>query len=175
MRTHAILGLAAAAAVGLAALAGAASAQYYEGVDSGFPAPTGDAGVLPPGAKLMRLFDGGCILTEGVAAGHDGFMYFSDITFTKFCADESGLYAQADESSESMLASGQAPELFILGSPAMAGLIDDGDWPDANIDSELSSAWEEVKASFRWRFRGSKFRDAWPNMTTLQTYIELRK
>ena len=95
MRTHAILGLAAAAAVGLAALAGTASAQYYEGVDSGFPAPTGDASVLPPGAKLMRLFDGGCTLTEGVAAGHDGFMYFSDITFTKFCRDDSELYAQA--------------------------------------------------------------------------------
>lgn len=83
------------AALAVAALPFSACAQYYEGVDSGFPAPSGDPSVLPPGAKLMRLFDGGCVLTEGVAAGHDGYMYFSDITFTKFCRDESGLYPQA--------------------------------------------------------------------------------
>src|SRR5262245_51218496 len=39
--------------------------------DPGFPAPTGDPAFVPPGAKLERLFDGGCILTEGVAAGHN--------------------------------------------------------------------------------------------------------
>lgn len=70
-------------------------AQYHQGVDSGFPAPTGDPSVLPAGAKLMRLWDGGCMLTEGVAAGHDGYMYFSDITFTKWCKDPSGKYPQA--------------------------------------------------------------------------------
>ncbi len=79
----------------LASTSTSAFAQYFEGEDAGFPAPTGDSSVLPEGAKLMRLWDGGCILTEGVAAGHDGYMYFSDITFTKFCKDEAGLYSQA--------------------------------------------------------------------------------
>ena len=63
--------------------------------DPGFPAPTGDPACVPAGAKLERLFDGGCMLTEGVAAGHDGMIYFSDITFTKFCKDPSGKYLQA--------------------------------------------------------------------------------
>ncbi len=63
--------------------------------DPGFPAPTGDASIIPGGAKLDQVFDGGCILTEGVAAGHDGMIYFSDITFTKFCKDPSGKYLQA--------------------------------------------------------------------------------
>jgi gluconolactonase len=61
----------------------------------GFPAPIGDPSVLPPGAKLERLFDGPCALTEGVAAGHDGMLYFSDITFTSMCKDPSGRYPQA--------------------------------------------------------------------------------
>ncbi|MDP6012653.1 MAG: SMP-30/gluconolactonase/LRE family protein [Alphaproteobacteria bacterium] len=69
--------------------------MFYEGVDSGFPAPSGDTSVLPVGSKLMRLWDGGCALTEGVAAGHDGYMYFSDITFTKFCKDPTNTYLQA--------------------------------------------------------------------------------
>ena len=72
------------------ALAGTAQA-----VDPGFPAPVGDPSVVPAGAKLDRVFDGGCILTEGVAAGHDGMIYFSDITFTKFCKDTSGKFGQA--------------------------------------------------------------------------------
>ena len=55
--------------------------------DPGFPAPVGDPAFVPAGAKLERIFDGGCMLTEGVAAGHDGMIYFSDITFTKFCKD----------------------------------------------------------------------------------------
>ncbi len=93
MRTNRFVALTAAA---LVALSGSALAQYYEGVDSGFPAAEGDASVLPAGSTLMRLFDGGCILTEGVAAGHDGYMYFSDITFTKFCPDPSGLYQPVD-------------------------------------------------------------------------------
>src|SRR5882724_12386519 len=42
--------------------------------DPGFPAPTGDPTFVPPGAKLERLFDGGCRLTEGVAAGHNGMI-----------------------------------------------------------------------------------------------------
>jgi gluconolactonase len=60
-----------------------------------FPAPTGDPAYVPAGAKLELIFDGGCALTEGVAAGHDGMIYFSDITFTKFCKDPSGKYLQA--------------------------------------------------------------------------------
>lgn len=71
------------------------AADFFEGTDSGFPAPEGNPSVLPPDSKLMRLWDGGCVLTEGVAAGHDGYMYFSDITFTSLCKDESGLYLQA--------------------------------------------------------------------------------
>jgi len=90
-----MMAAATAAVLAAAPLASESWAQYYAGVDSGFPAPTGDASVLPAGSKLMRVFDGGCILTEGVAAGHDGYMYFSDITFTKFCKDPSGLYNQA--------------------------------------------------------------------------------
>ncbi len=72
------------------ALTGPASAD-----DPGFPPPTGDPSVVPAGARLDRIFDGGCMLTEGVAAGHDGMIYFSDITFTAFCKDPSGKYLQA--------------------------------------------------------------------------------
>ncbi|MEM7026536.1 MAG: hypothetical protein AAF637_28765, partial [Pseudomonadota bacterium] len=68
------------------------AADFFEGTDPGFPAPEGDPSVLPDGAKLMKVFDDGCVLTEGVAAGHDGMMYFSDITFTSMCKDESGMY-----------------------------------------------------------------------------------
>src|SRR5262249_22348689 len=38
--------------------------------------------VIPPDAKLEKLFDGGLVLTEGVAVAPDGMLYFSDITFT---------------------------------------------------------------------------------------------
>jgi gluconolactonase len=89
--------VASAAALGFCLqLGGPALAQeFYAGEDAGFPAPEGDASVLPADAKLMRLFDGGCVLTEGVAAGHDDMMYFSDITFTSACKDESGNLLQA--------------------------------------------------------------------------------
>src|SRR5206468_9572454 len=80
-----------AALLGLAL--GVAVAAFAD--DLGFPAPTGDPAFVPAGAKLVRLFDGGCMLTEGVAAGHDGMISFSDITFTKFCKDSSGTYLQA--------------------------------------------------------------------------------
>jgi gluconolactonase len=63
--------------------------------DPGFPAATGEASVLPPGAKLDRVFDGACALTEGVATSPGGMVYFSDITFTNICKDSSGKYAQA--------------------------------------------------------------------------------
>ena len=70
------------------------SASVYA-EDPGFPAPVGDKNLVPAGARLDRIFDGGCMLTEGVAAGHDGMIYFSDITFTKFCKDPSGKFLQA--------------------------------------------------------------------------------
>jgi gluconolactonase len=63
--------------------------------DPGFPAPSGDAALVSSDARLDRIFDGACMLTEGVAAGHDGMIYFSDITFTAFCKDPSGQYLQA--------------------------------------------------------------------------------
>lgn len=81
--------------LGLSLVSSPSLAQFFEGEDAGFPAPEGDASVLPSDSKLMRVFDDGCVLTEGVAAGDDGFMYFSDITFTSLCKDESGTYAQA--------------------------------------------------------------------------------
>jgi len=88
--------LALAGTMGLSLAVTTVEAQMlYEGVDSGFAAPSGDTSVLPEGSKLMRLWDGGCALTEGVAAGHDGYMYFSDITFTKFCKDPTNTYPQA--------------------------------------------------------------------------------
>src|SRR5262249_10891221 len=37
---------------------------------------------VPPDAKVERIFDGGLVLTEGVAVAPDGMVYFSDITFT---------------------------------------------------------------------------------------------
>ncbi len=80
-----------AVAMGLAA--GLVAAAFAD--DPGFPAPVGDSAFVPSGAKLERVFDGGCILTEGVAVGHDGMVYFSDITFTKFCKDPSGKFMQA--------------------------------------------------------------------------------
>jgi gluconolactonase len=45
-------------------------------------APAGAADpIVPPNAKLEKLFDGGLVLTEGVAVALDGTVYFSDITF----------------------------------------------------------------------------------------------
>jgi gluconolactonase len=46
-------------------------------------APAGAADpIVPADAKLEKLFDGGLVLTEGVAVAPDGMVYFSDITFT---------------------------------------------------------------------------------------------
>ena len=91
--SRALSALAVALGLGLCATPG--FAQYFEGEEAGFPAPGGEASVLPADSKLMKVFDGGCVLTEGVAAGPDGFMYFSDITFTSLCKDESGKFPQA--------------------------------------------------------------------------------
>lgn len=38
--------------------------------------------IVPPDAKLEKIFDQGLVLTEGVAVAPDGMVYFSDITFS---------------------------------------------------------------------------------------------
>ncbi|HUG89606.1 MAG TPA: SMP-30/gluconolactonase/LRE family protein [Planctomycetaceae bacterium] len=38
--------------------------------------------IVPAGARPERVFDGGLVLTEGVAVAPDGMVYFSDITFS---------------------------------------------------------------------------------------------
>jgi gluconolactonase len=81
--------------LGALAVMGILAAGPVRAEDPGFPAPQGDSGILSSGARLDRVFDGGCMLTEGVAAGPDGMVYFSDITFTRFCKDPSGKFAQA--------------------------------------------------------------------------------
>ncbi len=45
------------------------------------PAAAADP-IVPPDAKPELIFDGGLVLTEGVAVAPDGMVYFSDITFT---------------------------------------------------------------------------------------------
>jgi len=47
------------------------------------PATAADP-IVPPGAKVETLFEGGLVLTEGVAVAPDGMVFFSDITFTHF-------------------------------------------------------------------------------------------
>jgi gluconolactonase len=69
--------------------------EFFAGEDAGFSTPEGDPSVLPEGSKLMKVWDDGCVLTEGVTAAPDGAMYFSDITFTSLCKDESGKFLQA--------------------------------------------------------------------------------
>src|SRR5262245_46651794 len=44
--------------------------------------------IVPPDAKLEKIFDGGLVLTEGVASAPDGTIYFSDITFTWFSKEK---------------------------------------------------------------------------------------
>jgi gluconolactonase len=46
--------------------------------------------IVPAGAKLELLFDGGVALTEGCASALDGTIYFSDITFSHVSKDKRG-------------------------------------------------------------------------------------
>jgi len=46
--------------------------------------------IVPAGAKLELLFDGGVALTEGCASALDGTIYFSDITFSHMSKDKRG-------------------------------------------------------------------------------------
>jgi gluconolactonase len=57
--------------------------------DAGFPDPVGDSSIIVPGAKVEKLFEADCF-SEGVSVGPDNMVYFSDITFTKFCKDAAG-------------------------------------------------------------------------------------
>ena len=52
---------------------------------------SGKSSIILPGTQLEKIFDGGCVLTEGVAVGHDNIVYFSDITFTSQCRDDKGV------------------------------------------------------------------------------------
>jgi gluconolactonase len=81
---------------GALALAGTLvlSAGALAQTDAGFPAPTGDSSIIPSGAKVEKLFEGDCF-AEGPAVGPDNAVYFSDITFTKFCKDPGGKHAMA--------------------------------------------------------------------------------
>ncbi|MDP7278136.1 MAG: SMP-30/gluconolactonase/LRE family protein [Planctomycetaceae bacterium] len=45
--------------------------------------------IIPPGAKLEKLFEG-IVLSEGVAVAPDGMVYFSDITFSHQSATKTG-------------------------------------------------------------------------------------
>lgn len=51
-------------------------------VAAGQPQPSGDAAIVPPGAKLEMLWNEG-EFTEGCAVAPDGAIYFSDISFSK--------------------------------------------------------------------------------------------
>ena len=47
--------------------------------------------IVPADAKLEKLFDGGVVLTEGVAIAPDNMVYFSDITFSHVAKDKKGV------------------------------------------------------------------------------------
>src|SRR5205809_5671644 len=47
--------------------------------------------IVPPDAKLEKVFDQGVVLTEGVAVAPDGMVYFSDITFSHVSKDKHGV------------------------------------------------------------------------------------
>src|SRR5262249_37603851 len=54
-------------------------------------APKSPTPIVPPGAQLEKVFDGGLILTEGVAVAPDGMVYFSDITFSHISKAKNGV------------------------------------------------------------------------------------
>lgn len=55
----------------------------------------GASDLLVKGAQAEKVFDGGCVFTEGVAAAPDGSIYFSDITVTSLCKDAKGIFPAA--------------------------------------------------------------------------------
>lgn len=70
----------------LLALAGlfAAAASLSAGENKDNP-------IVPPAARLEKLFDKGLVLTEGVAVAPDGLVYFSDITFSHVSKEKLGV------------------------------------------------------------------------------------
>jgi gluconolactonase len=55
-----------------------------------FPPPSGDPKIVPGGARLETLFEGGCVLTSGPAADRQGNVFFTDITLSNQCQDKQG-------------------------------------------------------------------------------------
>ena len=55
-----------------------------------FPARSEQKPIVPADGELKKLFDGGVVLTEGVAVAPDGMVYFSDITFSFVATDKKG-------------------------------------------------------------------------------------
>jgi gluconolactonase len=51
----------------------------------------GSKTIVPADAKPEKVFDGGVVLTEGVAVAPDGMVYFSDITFSHVAKDKHGV------------------------------------------------------------------------------------
>jgi gluconolactonase len=47
--------------------------------------------IVPADATLEKVFDGGVVLTEGVASAPNGMIYFSDITFSHVSRDKKGV------------------------------------------------------------------------------------
>ncbi len=64
-------------------VAAVSSAQAESG---GLPSPVGLDGIAAPGAEWELVSTAECF-TEGIAAGPDGMIYYSDITSTADCAD----------------------------------------------------------------------------------------
>jgi gluconolactonase len=58
--------------------------------EQNFPPPTGDPGIVGPGARLTTVFDGGCVLTSGPAADRNGNVFFTDLTLSTRCRDPQG-------------------------------------------------------------------------------------
>jgi gluconolactonase len=58
--------------------------------EQNFPPPTGDPGIVRPGARLTTVFDGGCGLTTGPAADREGSVFFADLTPSTRCRDAQG-------------------------------------------------------------------------------------
>jgi gluconolactonase len=55
----------------------------------------GKGPIVPTGSKLEKIFDGGVVLTEGVAVAPDGMVYFSDITFSHIARDKKTGFIEA--------------------------------------------------------------------------------
>lgn len=59
------------------------------GLCLGFGTLVAQEPIVPPGAKVEKLFESN-VLTEGVSVAADGMVYFSEITFSHLARDEQG-------------------------------------------------------------------------------------